>query len=593
MKRLTLLVVMLIIAGIGFATIEDFYTFVERSDVYRPITGTLIPEVSADDAISSPISIGFTFIYGDYSYSELKVSSNGCIGLGTSHTGSYMNNDLASVTRVPIIAPLWDDCSLASGTCEYLLSGTAPDRVFTIQYNNLRWGYASSSFFNFQVRLYESGKVALVYGPCTGNPSSPTASIGINMFPGGSGWFYSITPGDPTMIYTTVANNLVNTYPGEGVVYEFNPVIAIPNDLAAISIVGNINPTIAESYDYIITIRNWGSNPQSDYQVQLLSGTQEIGLVSGEPILPGEIMSYTISWTPAVVGPATLYGKVVLDGDVDTTNNQTAPLYIFVQPEGVNSITIGSGNQLARIPVDFNYKSSLFECLFYPDELGFTSGTITSLAFYNNFADYPARGTTKIWLGSTLQADLSSGWIPSPELTLVFDGNITYPSGINTITIPLQMPYTHTYGNLVMMVQRPMDVQYYTILDNFYAQTVGTNRARKICGYDVDFDPINPPAVSTLSGQFPKTSFLYIEQTINNDIIPDNFTIYLSNGFLKLSWDQVPDVTFYYLYVSNTPEGTYETQPIIINDNDLSDNIVVVDLEGVEPIQFYRVTAGY
>jgi hypothetical protein len=29
------------------------------------ITGTLIPEVSADDAISSPISVGFTFFYGD------------------------------------------------------------------------------------------------------------------------------------------------------------------------------------------------------------------------------------------------------------------------------------------------------------------------------------------------------------------------------------------------------------------------------------------------------------------------------------------------------------------------------------------------
>jgi hypothetical protein len=38
--------------------------------------------------------------------------------------------------------------------------------------------------FYFQVRLYESGKIALVYGACTGNPSSPTASIGINMFLG-------------------------------------------------------------------------------------------------------------------------------------------------------------------------------------------------------------------------------------------------------------------------------------------------------------------------------------------------------------------------------------------------------------------------
>jgi hypothetical protein len=41
MKDLPLLMVMLIIAGIGFATIEDFYTFVERSDVYRPYYGDI------------------------------------------------------------------------------------------------------------------------------------------------------------------------------------------------------------------------------------------------------------------------------------------------------------------------------------------------------------------------------------------------------------------------------------------------------------------------------------------------------------------------------------------------------------------------
>jgi len=145
----------------------------------------------------------------------------------------------------------------------------------------------------------------------------------------------------------------------------------------------------------------------------------------------------------------------------------------------------------------------------------------------------------------------------------------------------------------VMMVQRPMDVQHYSISDNFYVQTVGTNRARNHYNSDVDYDPANPPAGGTLSGQFPKTAFFYIEQTIEDELIPSNFIIYLNNGIPKLCWDSVPDALFYHLYISTTPEGLSIATPVAVYDSDLSDNIVEVALDGVEQIQFYRVTAVY
>ncbi|HRR98492.1 MAG TPA: hypothetical protein P5542_07360, partial [Candidatus Syntrophosphaera sp.] len=270
---------------------------------------------------------------------------------------------------------------------------------------------------------------------------------------------------------------------------------------------------------------------QSTYQVKLLLDTQEVGSVNGTTIQPGEILTYTIPWTPTTAGPGVLYGKVVLPGDQNPNNDQTPPLNIAVQPEGVQAVTIGAGDQTARIPMDFFYKNSLFECLYYSDELGFTSGTITSLAFYNQFADSPANGATKIWLGSTNLADLSAGWIPSTQLTLVFDGIVTYPAGTNTITIPLQTPYMHTPGNLVMMVQRPMDTQYYSSADYFLAQTVGSNRARKVQSDSTTYDPANPPASATVSGQFPKTTIFYTEQAIVNDL-----------GCLSISGNSTPTV---------------------------------------------------
>jgi len=523
MKRLTLLMVMIITVCLAFAGIDEYYTFNETSGTYTPIAGT-DAYISADDVISSAIPIGFTFPYGEYTYTEVIISSNGWIGLGASQTSNNIFNNLASTTVVPVIAPLWDDCSLSAGSCEYLLSGTAPDRIFIIQYSSLKWNYNSTTMFNLQVRLYENGKIDIVYGSSTGDPYSPTASIGINMLPGGSSWFYSVTPGTPATTSTTAENNIVGFWPGEGTIYEFNPVVAVPNDLAALSITGNTIPTAGQSSNYIVTVRNRGTNPQSTYQVKLLLGTQEVGSVNGTTIQPGEILTYIIPWTPTTAGPGVLYGKVVLAGDQNPNNDQTPPLNVAVQPEGVQAVTIGAGDQLARVPMDFYWKNSLFECLFYPNELGFTSGTITSIAFYNNFADSPANGATKIWLGSTNLADLSAGWIPSTQLTLVFDGNVTYPAGTNTITIPLQTPYTHTPGNLVMMVQRPMDTAYCSAYDYFLAQTIGSTRALKVQSDSTPYDPANPPVGTTPTGQFPKTTIFYIEQVVENDLAALNIS---------------------------------------------------------------------
>jgi hypothetical protein len=557
MKKLVLLMMMFIITCIGFATIDEYYIFNETNETYTPINGTVVNEAIVDNVIPSAIQLGFTFLYGKNRYTEIKISSNGWISLGTSQTSTISINNLASTTVVPILAPFWDDCSLEAGFCEYLLSGTMPHRIFTIQYNNLRLNYSSTAMFNLQVRLYESGKIDFVYGTSTGVPNNPSASIGINMLPGGSGWFYSVTPGTPSTFSTTVSNDSVTNFPTEGTIYEFNPVVAIINDLGAISITGPTTPTVGESYGFEITIRNFGSNSQGTYQVKLLAGTQEVSSVNGNIIQPGEIQTYTLSWTPTTAGPATIYGKVILDADENYTNDQTPSLDIYIHPQGVYCVTIGSGDQLARVPMDFHYKNSLFECLFYPEELGFVSGTITSLAFYNNFADSPANGTTKIWLGTTNQADLSAGWIPSTELTLVFDGNVVYPSGINTIIIPLQTPYTHIPGNLVMMVQRPMDTEWYSTLDYFYAQTIGISRARTAQNDLTEYDPINPQE-GTLSGQFPKITIIY-ERC--KPLAPQNLVLNVNGYDLILIWDEVTmdiyqnpiNISYYEVYASDTP----------------------------------------
>lgn len=52
-----------------------------------------------------------------------------------------------------------------------------------------------------------------------------------------------------------------------------------------------------------------------------------------------------------------------------------------------SEVTVGTGDQLARKPIDMNYKNSLFECLFFQEELMIAEGSIYGIGFYNNFVN--------------------------------------------------------------------------------------------------------------------------------------------------------------------------------------------------------------
>lgn len=517
MNRLFLLCTLLSVCLAASALITDHYSFSFGNQAYAPITGTTVPDLSDDDALSGPIDLGISFPFGTQYYQQIKISTNGWIGLGPAMNTSYYNNNLASTSICPVLAPLWDDLSLEAGDVQYLLTGTVPNRVFVIQYTNAAWDYSASNQFSFQIRLFENGRIRFHYGPSSGTPVSADASIGINMSPGGIGWFLSVTPGTPPTASSTAENNAINVFPSPGEMYEFAPPVQYPNDLACVGVTGDLTPAANTATDYTVSVHNAGTNPNTAYEVKLYRGNMiEIGTVAGILIQPGQTLEFTIPWTPTVLGPETIYGRVVLPGDENTNNDMSPGLNVVVQPAGMSTVTIGVGNEMARVPLDFYWRNSLYECLYYPNELNFTNSTIYALSFYNVFTDVP-NGATKIWLGTTSLADLSGGWIPSTQLTPVFDGVVNYPSGQNTITIYLQNPFYYTSGNLVMMVNRPMDSDYYSSTDYFLAQTGSQMRALNDESDNVTFDPANPPTSAELIGQFPKTTIHYAPGTSNSD----------------------------------------------------------------------------
>jgi len=298
-------------------------------------------------------------------------------------------------------------------------------------------------------------------------------------------------------------------------IYDVKAYASLANDLAAISLTGNLTPSQGSVSNYVLNIRNSGSVAvtAADYTVKLFKqGDVEIVSVPGVALAPAATYDFTLPWTPAATGPTFIYGKIVYAADVYPANNQTANLNVVVQASGTVAVTIGDGALTNRVPIDFYWKNSLYECVYLPTDINM-GGLITSIAFYNNFVSTTLTSKpTKLWLGETTQTDMSAGWIPSSQLTAVFDGNVAYPAGQNTITIPLTTPYAYGGGTLVLLAQRPMDTEYFSSSDYFKTQTVGTTRARYVYSDTVPYDPAAPPAAAAtqLTGSFPKTTLFFI-----------------------------------------------------------------------------------
>ncbi|MFY7729240.1 MAG: T9SS sorting signal type C domain-containing protein, partial [Flavobacterium sp.] len=221
-------------AAVAFTTpAVTTYQFTNTTGTYTPVSSnaTAVSTILADTALSATLPIGFTFNYGGNNYTQFKMASDGFITLNTAQTNSLATNNLstANANARPIIAPLWDDhagSATAGSYAGYELTGTAPNRVLTVEWRNWLWGYlATTPVISFQVKLYEGTNIIeFTYRTESGSISSGSASIGLGAPTGnGSGSYLALTSiSTPAVSSTTNTTNL-NTKPATGTVYRFNP----------------------------------------------------------------------------------------------------------------------------------------------------------------------------------------------------------------------------------------------------------------------------------------------------------------------------------------------------------------------------------
>jgi carboxypeptidase family protein/flagellar hook capping protein FlgD len=343
----------------------------------------------------------------------------------------------------------------------------------------------------------------------------------------------------------------------------------LDNDLVALGLSGNTTPSEGTESIYDVHVHNQGNfdQPGAAYSVMLYDADDElIGSAPGIYLEAGDAGVVQIPWIPYLTGATYIYGYIDFANDENLTNNTSDNFDVNVQSMGTIVISIGQATTLSYlIPANFYYQSSLSECWYYPEEIDH-GGLITQLGYFTNWSTSLENTPMKIWMGETEQPQAAIGWVPAGDLQLVFDGEIDFSPGENDLLIPLDnfFPYSGA-DNLVIMMERPMDTQYYSSSDTWYITEDVYHPARSI-HYFSDWeaaDPFAPPEGNVISA-FPDIG-LYFDDTPTGSL--DGYVYGNDRDPLAGALVQIEGTTFSTLTDQN---GYYDFPYVFIDTYDIT-----------------------
>jgi hypothetical protein len=211
----------------GYSNAQFGYAFSTSSSGYSSIggSGTDVFSTSNNNSITGNIAIGFNFTLGCVTYTQFQICTEGWIGLGGGMASNSTNN-LNTTAQRPKIAPLWDNIAVSgsgSAGIRYELTGTAPNRVMSIEFRRMRWdetaGSGTDRQMSFIINLFETSNVIQFQYQQEGDPVSGTsASIGIAGPT--SGQFISVSNAAAS---STVTEFNVTNKPADNAIYTFTP----------------------------------------------------------------------------------------------------------------------------------------------------------------------------------------------------------------------------------------------------------------------------------------------------------------------------------------------------------------------------------
>jgi len=218
----------------------------------------------------------------------VSVATNGFLGMGPEVVTSNQPISFASSSNNVVAAIGRDIKSRDTGELMYLMSGTAPNRVFTVQWKHYR-RIATSTVnddFSFQIQLQENGnKVVFVYGGFTTVTHTASQAIQVGLRGDSNADFNNrTTTTDWSATTAGTANNNIcalsaTVFPASGLTFTFTPAAAGEPPMAAT----NPNPVDAAINVSIYANLSWasGGGNVEGYKVYLGTDNPPTNLVNG------------------------------------------------------------------------------------------------------------------------------------------------------------------------------------------------------------------------------------------------------------------------------------------------------------------------
>ena len=222
----------------SFAQSTANYTFTDGTNgSFTDMTGsTQLLAGNLDDNASAVTNIGFDFFFMGVRYTQFSVNTNGSLRLGSTAVSGTAYNPLGSAASTVFITAYGaDQRTHTTGKVHYRITGSAPNRVLTVEWLNMQSNFASggTADLTYQLKLYEStGVIEDVYGPMSmsvagagdANSNSPDFGLSSSNTATTVGYVTADQSGTPSPFYTAGSPAVGNLYVA-GVITVLNSTI--------------------------------------------------------------------------------------------------------------------------------------------------------------------------------------------------------------------------------------------------------------------------------------------------------------------------------------------------------------------------------
>jgi hypothetical protein len=388
------------------------YTFAQTTGTYSSISGTNVGFGTGwDDPTVASLTIPFPFNFNGTFYSSCKVTGNGFITFGTTAPATNEYNPISStVGYAGAVSAFGRDLINNGVDVTYTTSGTTPNRVFIVQWNNARRysGSARNGNYNFQIRLSEATNIVqIVYNSAT---STYATNIPVQIGLRGaantdynnrtSATNFSSTTAGGSNSATVITKNTAALNPTAGLTFTWTPPTASYRVYYYDMNTGSTNWCAGETRNVTVSLKNTGtatwtnSAPDINIGCKWNAETDHNVRVDANGLAPGATQTYTLSMTaPATTGNNNLGFDVVNEANCWFRNNpgtcgsgtSTMNPNAGTSPSTNGTGYLSSAITIKPVPPGVNAGSDVTICNGSSTSLSGTPAPTTTTLFSENF----------------------------------------------------------------------------------------------------------------------------------------------------------------------------------------------------------------